>query len=87
MLAPLCTAAVCPPAWSTDLGGTKFAINPDFAKQTITLAQVQKAIDEIDALAQKQIDSGAAPGLAISALSRTMGLQGCGFHGPRKSSA
>lgn len=66
LLVPLCTGAVCAPAWSTDLGGTKFAITPDFAKQTITLAQVQKAIDEIDALAQKQIDSGAAPGLAIS---------------------
>jgi len=44
----------------------KITFNPDMAKQTITQAQVESAIAEIDKLAQKQIDESKVPGMAIS---------------------
>lgn len=47
-------------------GPPNLKFNLDVAKQTITEAQVQSAIAEIDKLAQKQIDTNAVPGMAIS---------------------
>lgn len=44
----------------------KLDIKTDFAKPTISEAQVQNAIAEIDKLAQKQIENNAVPGMAIS---------------------
>jgi CubicO group peptidase (beta-lactamase class C family) len=44
----------------------KLDIKTDFAKSTISEAQVQTAIAEIDKLAQKQIDQNVVPGMAIS---------------------
>src|SRR5262245_33281457 len=52
------------PAQAEGPPGLKF--NFDLAKQTITEAQVQSAIAEIDKLAQKQIDENKVPGMAIS---------------------
>lgn len=44
----------------------KLKFNLDYAKPTITDAEVQSAIDAIDQLAQKQIDNSIVPGLAIA---------------------
>ncbi|HNB24257.1 MAG TPA: serine hydrolase domain-containing protein, partial [Candidatus Melainabacteria bacterium] len=44
----------------------KLKFNSDIAKQSITEAQVESAIAEIDKLAQKQIDENRVPGIAIS---------------------
>lgn len=46
--------------------GSKLDFTPDFAKLTINESQVQSAVDAIDKLAQKQIDSKIVPGMAIS---------------------
>jgi CubicO group peptidase (beta-lactamase class C family) len=45
---------------------TKFNFKPDFVKATMTDAALQNAISAVDKLAQKQIDEGVVPGMAIS---------------------
>lgn len=52
------------PSLAQNPGKLKF--NLDFAKQTITDSQVQSAISAIDKLAEKQIQDGKVPGMAIS---------------------
>ena len=64
-LASLTTLALGPAlASGGEGGGLKF--NAEIVKQASTDASVQKAVLEIDKLAQKQIDEGKVPGLALA---------------------
>lgn len=56
---------VPPPAHASE-GLGKLEFTPDFAKPTMTEAQLQSAISEVDKLAQQQIDENTVPGMAIS---------------------
>jgi len=44
----------------------KLSFTPDFVKATMTDAALQSAVSAIDKLAQKQVDDGVVPGMAIS---------------------